>query len=58
MTTQEKTAAIQKIVGNRQDNRAAIAAAGVDATLVELANEALNDAFKEDLRSVFVLKQQ
>jgi hypothetical protein len=56
MTTQEKTAAIKKIVANRQDNRAAITAAAVDGTLIDLVNETLNDAFKEDLRAVFVLK--
>lgn len=56
MTTQEKTDAIKKIVENRKDNRNAVAAAGVDETLIALVNEALNDAFKADLRPIFALK--
>jgi hypothetical protein len=55
MTTQEKTAAVKKIVVNRKDNQAAIAAAGLDNVLIDLVNAALNDAFKADLAEVFVL---
>jgi hypothetical protein len=56
MTTQEKTDAIKKIVENRKDNRNAVAAAGVDATLSDLVNDAVNDAFKADLKPIFALK--
>jgi hypothetical protein len=56
MTTQEKTQAIQKIMRNREDNRTAVAAAGVDAALIDLVNEALNDACQTDLKAVFALK--
>ena len=56
MTTQEKTDAIQKIVANRKDNRAAAAAAGIEAELSDLVNEAMNNAFKADLESVFAYK--
>ena len=54
MTTQEKTAAIQKIVTNHQDNRAAVAAASVHPGLNALVVEAMNDAFKADLAKVFL----
>ena len=56
MTTQEKTDAIQKIVANRKDNRAAAAAVGIEAELSDLVNEAMNNAFKADLESVFAYK--
>jgi hypothetical protein len=56
MTTQEKTAAIQKIVTNHQDNRAAADAANVHPGLNDLVIEAMNNAFKADLGTVFALK--
>jgi hypothetical protein len=56
MTTQEKTAAIQKIATNHQDNVAAAHAANVSAGLNPLVIEAMNDAFKADLQIVFALK--
>ena len=55
MTTQEKTAAIQKIVHNHQDNLAAVRAANVHPGLNDLVVEAMNDAFQGDLAKVFVL---
>lgn len=55
MTTQEKTAAIRKIVANHQDNVAAKNAANVGAGLEGLVIEAMNDAFKDDLAKVFVV---
>jgi len=56
MTTQEKTTAIQKIAANQQDNRAAVAAAGLQPGLDTLVVEAMNEAFKADLVAVFALK--
>jgi hypothetical protein len=55
MTTQEKTAAVKKIVANRKDNRAAIDAAGVEEGLRDVVNDALNEAFKADLAKVFAV---
>jgi hypothetical protein len=49
MTTQEKTAAIKKIIANHQDNVTAVAAANVQAGLSDLVVEAMNEAFKSDL---------
>lgn len=56
MTTQEKTAAIQKIATNQKDNRAAVTAAGLQPGLDALVVEAMNEAFKADLVEVFALK--
>ncbi len=53
MTTQEKTAAIKKIIANRNDNRAAVNAIAIDPALTDLVNEAINDAFHDALKSVF-----
>jgi hypothetical protein len=53
MTTQEKTTAIKKIIANRDDNRAAVKAAGIDPTLADLVNESINDAFQDALKRVF-----
>jgi hypothetical protein len=55
MTTQEKTAAIKKIVRNHEDNMAAKQAANISAGLEELVIQAMNDAFKADLEEVFAL---
>jgi len=55
MTTQEKTAAIQKIVANHQDNVAAKNAANVSAGLEDLVIEAMNNAFKDDLARAFAI---
>ena len=55
MTTQEKTTAIQKIIANQKDNRAAVAAANVQPGLDALVVEAMNEAFKTDLEAVFAL---
>jgi len=49
MTTQQKTAAIQSIVTNHQDNIAAVQAAKVSAGLEALVIEAMNTALKADL---------
>lgn len=49
MTTQEKSAAIKKIIANDQDNLTAVAAANVQAGLSDLVVEAMNEAFKSDL---------
>jgi hypothetical protein len=56
MTTQEKTAAIQKIAANQKDNRDAVTAASLQAGLNALVVEAMNEAFKADLVAVFALK--
>ncbi|HEY4281726.1 MAG TPA: hypothetical protein VGM62_01595 [Chthoniobacterales bacterium] len=56
MTTQEKTAAIQDIVKNHQDNVAAKEAANVGTGLDPLVIEAMNNAFKADLEKVFIFK--
>jgi hypothetical protein len=56
MTTQEKTAAIQQIIANHQDNAAAKNAANVNPGLEGLVIEAMNDAFKDDLATVFSVK--
>jgi hypothetical protein len=53
MTTQQKTAAIQAIVTNHQDNVAAMRAANVGQSLEDLVIEAMNAAFKDDLAVVF-----
>jgi type IV secretory pathway ATPase VirB11/archaellum biosynthesis ATPase len=53
MTTQEKTAAIQAIVRNHQDNIAAMHAANVGQGLEDLVIEAMNTAFKDDLAVIF-----
>ncbi|MEY2547619.1 MAG: hypothetical protein QOD64_201 [Verrucomicrobiota bacterium] len=53
MTTQEKTTAIKKIVANRDDNRAAVKAAGVAPELTDLLNDAVNQAFQADLEKIF-----
>jgi hypothetical protein len=54
MTTQEKTAAIQKIVANHQDNLAAIKAAQVPEG-DDWVFAALGDAARADLVKVFAL---
>jgi hypothetical protein len=56
MTTQEKTAAIQKILTNHQDNLTAKEAANVSAGLNALVIEAMNNAFKADLERIFATK--
>jgi hypothetical protein len=56
MTTQEKTAAIQKIAANQQDNRNAVSAANLQPGLDALVIEAMNEAFKADLAAVFASK--
>jgi hypothetical protein len=56
MTIQEKTAAIQKIVTNHQDNIAAKQAANISAGLNPLAIEAMNNAFIANLEAVFAFK--
>ncbi len=56
MTTQEKTAAIQNILANHQDNVAAKNAANVGAGLDGLVIEAINAALKDDLAVVFSFK--
>jgi hypothetical protein len=57
MTTQEKTAAIQKIITNHQDNVAAEQAVTISPGLNDLVIEAMNSAFKDDLEIVFALKR-
>jgi hypothetical protein len=56
MTTQEKTAAIQKIATNQQDNNAALKAAKLPEGLEPYAIQAMNEAFKADLGAVFASK--
>ena len=56
MTTQAKTDAIRNIVANHQDNVAAKNAANVNAGLEPLVIEAMNNAFKDDLAVVFLVK--
>ena len=56
MTTKEKTAAIQRILANHQDNVAAKQAANVGPGLDGLVIEAMNEALKEDLDAVFAFK--
>ena len=56
MTTQEKTAAIQDIVANHRDNVAAKNAANVGGGLDPVAIEAMNEAFKDDLKVIFAFK--
>ena len=56
MTTEEKTTAIQKIAANQQDNRVAVTAANLQPGLDALVVEAMNEAFKADLVTVFALK--
>ena len=58
MTIQEKTAAIQKIVANYQDNVAAKKAANVSAGLEDLVIEAMNNALKDDLAKVFLVNHR
>jgi hypothetical protein len=53
MTTRQKTAAIQAIVRNHQDNVAAMQAANVGHGLEDLVIEAMNTAFKDDLAGIF-----
>lgn len=53
MTTQQKTAAIQAIVTNHQDNVAAMHAANVGQGLEPLVIEAMNKAFEDDLAVIF-----
>jgi len=53
MSTQQKTAAIQAIVTNHQDNVAAMRAANVGQGLEPLVIEAMNTAFKDDLAEIF-----
>jgi len=54
MTTQEKTAAIQKVVQNFEDNRTAIKAAGVPEGY-DWAIAAAVDTARADLVKVFLL---
>lgn len=56
MTTQQKTAAIQSILTNHQDNVAAVRAANVSAGLDAIVIEAMNIALKDDLAIIFVTK--
>jgi hypothetical protein len=56
MTTQQKTAAIQGILTNHQDNVAAVRAANVSAGLDAIVIEAMNTALKDDLAVIFALK--
>ena len=58
MTTEEKTAAIQRIAANHEDNRAASRAANLHEGLEELVVAAMNEAFKADLGAVFALPKQ
>ena len=53
MSTQQKTAAIQAIVTNHQDNVAAMQAANVGQGLEPLVIEAMNTAFTDDLAEIF-----
>ncbi len=53
MTTQEKTAAITKLLSNHQDNVNAVNAAAVKPGLMDLVIEAMNESLKTDLDSVF-----
>ena len=55
MTTQQKTAAIQQIVANHQENVAATNAAQVPAGLDGLVIQARNAAFIDDLKQVFAM---
>jgi hypothetical protein len=55
MTTQDKTDAIKKIVANHQDNLNAVNAAGVQAGLMPVVTEAMNESFKKDLSPVFAV---
>jgi hypothetical protein len=55
MTTQQKTAAIQNIIANHQDNVNAANAAQVQPGLNPYVIEAMNSAFKADLEKVFAL---
>jgi hypothetical protein len=56
MTTQEKTAAIQGILTNHQDNLAAVKAAKISPGLDALVIEAMNTALKADLALIFASK--
>ncbi len=56
MTIQQKTAAIQSIVTNHQDNIAAVQAAKVSPGLEALVIEAMNTALKADLALIFASK--
>ena len=56
MTTQEKVTAIKEIIAYHDDNMAAKKAAGVKPGLDATVTEAMNDALKADLSSVFRLK--
>lgn len=53
MTTQEKTAAIQSIVANHQDNQAALKAANVNPALDMEMTTAMTNAMKSALEKVF-----
>lgn len=53
MTTQEKTAAIQNLVTNYEDNIAAKNAAHLSDAVDELVIGAIANAFKADLEKIF-----
>jgi hypothetical protein len=56
MTTQQKTATIQSILTNHEDNLAAVRAAKVGAGLDAVVVDAMNTALKDDLVLVFASK--
>ena len=56
MTTQQKTAAIQDILKNHEDNVAAMRAAKAGPGLEALVLEAMNTALKDDLAVIFASK--
>jgi hypothetical protein len=53
MTTQQKTAAIQSILTNHEDNLAAVRGANVRAGLDAVVVDAMNTALQDDLVLVF-----
>jgi hypothetical protein len=53
MTTEEKTAAIQKLVANFDDNVAAKNAAHLRVGVEDLATQAIAEAFRADLAKIF-----
>ncbi|MGZ5552156.1 MAG: hypothetical protein ACXWHF_00810 [Chthoniobacterales bacterium] len=58
MTTQQKTAAIQQILANYQDNVNASNAAQVPAGLNALVIQARNNALVDDLQKLFATPPQ
>ncbi len=57
MTTNEKTAAIQSILANQQDNVAAVRAAKLNPALDTQVVTAMNNALIADLEKVFFLPE-